>query len=42
MQEIRKVFRSCFGLAKDYPIPLVDGVGYKAAFKINCAPSFYT
>lgn len=42
MQEIRKVFRLFFGLSTPDPIPLVNGVGYKAAFKITCAPSFHT
>jgi hypothetical protein len=39
MQEIRKILRTHFQLGGD-PIPFVDGVGYRASFKISCAPSF--
>jgi hypothetical protein len=39
IQEIRRLFRKHFELDAD-PIPFVDGLGYKASFKINCAPSF--
>jgi len=39
IQEIRRVFRKHFEKDSD-PIPFVDGIGYKASFKINCAPSF--
>jgi hypothetical protein len=39
MQEIRKVFRGRFKLSAD-PVPFMEGVGYRALFKITCAPSF--
>jgi hypothetical protein len=39
IQEIRRLFRKHFELDAD-PIPFVDGLGYKASFKINCAPFF--
>lgn len=39
MQEIRNVFRNCFSLSDD-PLPFVKGTGYRARFKISCAPSF--
>ncbi|HXJ12283.1 MAG TPA: hypothetical protein VNH19_08415, partial [Candidatus Limnocylindrales bacterium] len=39
MQEIRRVFRKHFNLSGD-PIPFVEGTGYRARFKISCAPSF--
>jgi hypothetical protein len=41
IQEIRKIFRKHFGITTD-PIPLVEGGGYQASFKIRCKPSFYT
>jgi hypothetical protein len=39
IQEIRKVLRSHFGLSSD-PLPFVEGTGYRARFRISCAPSF--
>jgi hypothetical protein len=41
MQEIRKVFREQFGISDD-PLPFVKGTGYRARFKISCAPSYQT
>jgi hypothetical protein len=41
IQEIRKVLRDHFGISVD-PIPFVEGVGYRAQFKIGCGPSFET
>jgi hypothetical protein len=39
IQEIRRVLRRHFGIMAD-PIPLVEGSGYQACFKIRCGPSF--
>jgi hypothetical protein len=39
MQELRRIFRSRYALTSD-PIPYIQGTGYKALFKIGCAPSF--
>jgi len=41
IQEIRKVLRAHFGISDD-PIPFVEGIGYRARFKIGCSPSFHT
>jgi hypothetical protein len=41
IQEIRKVLRKHFLISAD-PIPLVEGTGYQALFKISCRPSFDT
>ncbi|MGA8557437.1 MAG: hypothetical protein WB630_23740 [Candidatus Acidiferrales bacterium] len=41
MQEIRRIFKDRFGLAGN-PLPYVRNVGYKAQFKVRCAPSFET
>lgn len=41
VQEIRRAFKSRFGLAED-PLPYVKKVGYEARFTIHCAPSFET
>lgn len=41
IQVIRKVFRDHFGISVD-PIPFVEGIGYRARFKVSCAPSFDT
>jgi len=39
MQELRRIFRRRYALDSD-PIPYIEGTGYKALFKIGCAPSF--
>jgi len=39
MQKLRKMFRARFKLDDD-PLPFVEGVGYRAQFKICCASSF--
>jgi hypothetical protein len=41
MQRIRKVLRAHFQLAGD-PLPFIQGIGYRACFKIRCAASFET
>jgi hypothetical protein len=41
MEEIRKALRKHFGRSDD-PVPFVEGAGYQAVFKIDCAPSFNT
>ncbi len=41
IQEIRKALRKYFDISAD-PIPFVEGAGYRACFKIVCAPSFPT
>lgn len=40
MQELRRVFRNRYALNSN-PIPYIQGTGYKALFKIGCAPSFH-
>jgi hypothetical protein len=39
MQEIRRIFRNHFKIDDD-PLPFIEGAGYRARFKISCAPSF--
>jgi len=41
IQEIRRVLRARFGISAD-PIPLIEGAGYRATFKIDCRPSYET
>jgi hypothetical protein len=41
VQEIRYVFRKHFGIPSD-PIPYVEGIGYRARFKIRCGRSFHS
>jgi len=41
MQEIRSRLREYFNLDDD-PLPYVERVGYRARFRIHCAPSFKT
>jgi hypothetical protein len=41
VQEIRRVLRKHFGVSSD-PLPFVEGLGYKARFKISRGPSFRT
>jgi hypothetical protein len=41
MQELRAHLRKHFGLQDD-PLPFVNGIGYRAEFKINCSPSYQT
>ena len=41
MQEIRMVLREHFGISAD-PVPFIEGIGYRACFKIGCSPSFHT
>jgi hypothetical protein len=39
--EIRKVLREHFGISADH-ILFVENGGFRAQFKIRCAPSFHT
>jgi hypothetical protein len=39
IQQIRKTLQSHFKATGD-PLPYIPGVGYRAAFKIRCAPCF--
>lgn len=39
MQQIRKILQTHFQITSE-PLPFIRGVGYRAAFKISCAPSF--
>jgi hypothetical protein len=41
MQELRAHLRKHFGLQDD-PLPFVNGIGYRAKFKINCLSSYQT
>lgn len=41
IQKIREVLRSHFGISAN-PLPYVEGTGYRAIFKISCAPSYET
>jgi len=41
VQEIRRVFRTHFGVAGD-PLPFVKHIGYQAQFKIGCSQSYKT
>jgi hypothetical protein len=41
MQRIRKSLRDHFVIAGD-PLPFIDGIGYRARFKIRCAAPFET
>ncbi len=40
MQEIRRVLKKRFGIMDD-PLPLVEGTGYRARFKITCSASYH-
>jgi hypothetical protein len=41
MQVIRKALRKRFNISAD-PVPFIAGTGYRACFKISCAPSYHT
>jgi len=41
MQEIRSWLRRYFGLPGD-PLPLIQGIGYRALLKIRCGPSYHS
>jgi hypothetical protein len=41
IQEIRKALRQLTSIPTD-PLPYISGTGYRAQFRISCAPAYYT